>query len=150
MKILLTGKEKGFTLLEVLISIVLITLIIGIVLPAFDILFDSVTGKTTERKVINLFAKIRNKAITSNSKQSILVVDDTLIYQGDNGEKIKFNKAIKRITVNNKKEDSSEGKTIRFFPNGTSSGASLNFVMNNDKEFELVIDKVTGRTEVGE
>ncbi|TDX53279.1 pilus assembly FimT family protein [Orenia marismortui] len=150
MKILLTGKEKGFTLLEVLISIVLITLIIGIVLPAFDILFDSVTGKTTERKVINLFAKIRNKAITSNSKQSILVVDDTLIYQGDNGEKIKFNKAIKRITVNNKKEDSSEGKMIHFFPNGTSSGASLNFVMNNDREFELVIDKVTGRTEVGE
>lgn len=141
----ITGKQQGFTLLEVVIVLILMGITIGIILPSFDAVFDSMADKTTQRKVINLFERIRNEAITSNTTQVIEVNSDRLIYKSKIGEELDFSEGIKRVRLKNKKEDE-----ISFAPDGTSSGGILNFTLDNGNEFNLIIDSVDGEVELEE
>jgi general secretion pathway protein H len=139
------SKEEGFTLLELTIVIVLMGIVLAMVLPTFDLLFDSITGKSTERKIFNIVEKVRDQAIISNQEQTILVKDNKLIYRDNAGIEEAFNEGIKRIELKQV-----EDKKITFYPNRTNSGGVLRGVLANNQEFSLSINPLNGQLSLEE
>ncbi|OCL25996.1 hypothetical protein U472_08185 [Orenia metallireducens] len=139
------SKEEGFTLLELTIVIVLMGIVLAMVLPTFDLLFDSITGKSTERKIFNIVEKVRDQAIISNQEQTILVKDNKLIYRDNAGIEEVFNEGIKRIELKQV-----EDKKITFYPNRTNSGGVLRGVLANNQEFSLSINPLNGQLSLEE
>ncbi|MBM7623784.1 prepilin-type N-terminal cleavage/methylation domain-containing protein [Sporohalobacter salinus] len=139
---LLIGSNKGFTLIEILIAVVLIGVVVGITLPNFAGLMKTIDFKTTSRKVINLFNKLSVKAITDGQKQEVKIEKNQLIYRSPSGRKQVFGKEIREIKL-------SKGRTpICFYPNGSSSGANLLLVTNEGQKIEVTIDKITAEAAV--
>ena len=139
---LLTGKQEGFTLIEIIVAVVLLGIVVGVTLPNFAALMETIDFKTTSRKVINLFNKVGQKAITAGQKQEVVVEKNQLLYHSPSGEKHVFSKGIREIKVN-------EGQTpICFYPNGSSSGANLLFVTKEGQKIEVTIDKITAQASV--
>ncbi|PRX30488.1 general secretion pathway protein H [Orenia metallireducens] len=134
---LLTGKD-AFTLIEVLVVVILIGIILGVSLPSFGKLLDSVELRSTSRKVIQLLTQLRVKAISEYSTESLELADDRLIYQDRSGELIEFSKGIKVI------RDLKEDNEICFFADGSSSGGEFIVVTANNQEFRVKINPITG------
>ncbi|OCL27226.1 hypothetical protein U472_07080 [Orenia metallireducens] len=134
---LLTGKG-GFTLIEVLVVVILIGVILGVALPSFGKLLESVELRSTSRKVIEILNQLRVKAISEYSTESLKLADDKLIYQDRSGELIEFSKGIKLI------KKAEEDKQISFFADGSSSGGEFNVVTANSQEFKVKVNPITG------
>ena len=142
-QMLLIGKQKAFTLIEVVIGLVLMGLIVGITLPNFNQLLASVDQKAANRQVINLFNELKSKAVTEGQKQSVEIKNNRFIYN-PGGEKVVFGRGIKKVKIN------SGSNPIYFYPNGSCSGAQLLLITNNGHKIKVHLDKITAQTTVEE
>jgi len=139
---LLIGSNQGFTLIELLLVIVLIGVIVGLTLPNFIVLLESIEFKTTSRQVLNLFNKLSLQSIIDGQKQVVNIQGNNLVYQTKAGEKVTFGRGIREIKLK-------DGTTpIYFYPTGRSSGAKLLLVTNNGYQTTIVIDEITAKAAV--
>ena len=140
----LIGKQEAFTLIEVLLALILMGLIVGITLPNFNQLLESVDHKAANRQVINLFKKMQSKAVTSGRKQEIILKQEQFVYYTQAGEKITFGRGIKEIKL---KKGSNP---ICFYPNGRSSGVQLLLITDTGNKMNINLDKITAQAVVEE
>ncbi len=145
MLILVTGNESGFTLIEVIISIILVGIMLGLILPSFGGFVDSIEEKTIQRKILKLFNQARVEAITTSSVTSVLIKGNDLCYRSSNGEVLNLSQGIKEIELMEDKKDQ-----IYFFPDSRSSGGRVKIKLSDQKYLTLKIDPSTGKTELGE
>lgn len=145
MRISLTGKRTGYTLVEILIALVLISITLAIVLPSFDKFLGSVASKTTPKKILNILINVRDSAIISGEKQSIDINKNKIIYIDKTGEKIDFSHGVNNIQL-----EKPQDNKIEFYPDGTSSGGSMIFKIDEGKKYRIKIDSVTGRPQMEE
>ena len=141
---LLIGKEQGFTLVEILLAVILIGLVVGIILPNFNQLLESVEQKSAQRQVVNLLQKLKSKAITAGQKQRVSIKEQQFIYYTQAGEKMTVEHGIKAIKLQ------SGSQPICFYPNGSSSGGQLLLITDQGLKIRIKIDKITGRAVVEE
>ena len=141
-QMLLTGKQQGLTLVEVLIALVLIGLITGITLPNFNQLLASVEGKAAQRQVVSIFKKLRTKAVTEGVQQKVEVRKDGFNYQTPTGAELSFKANIKDVKL---EQGSSP---ILFYPNGSSSGAELSVRTKNGRQLKIEVDRITAEVVV--
>ena len=144
MQILLIGKQEGFTLIEVIISVVLIGIITSLVVPTFAMFADSIKQNAVERKILILFKQARAEAISNRKITSVLITKDTLLYQSTSQEKIEFKESIKKINSVDKQAK------ICFFPNGRSSGGEVEIILVDGVKLNLKIDPITGKSKLGD
>lgn len=129
--------EQGFTLMEVLIVITIIALTLGITLPSFNNISNSIKLKLEKYMIINVFNQARKKAVISNNENSVLIKNNSISLKL-NGE----NKITSKLKILKLKKG--QEKLINYFPNGTSNGGKINFVTDNNQLYTLEIDNVTG------
>jgi type II secretion system protein H len=136
-------KDKGFTLLELLVVLILMSLISAF---AFPKLYDSISShelKKSAQDIANTIKLARYKAMVLkkilNLKINIYSNELTLISNSD--EKIFLKNISKKINM----KFYSEGKImdydlrniIIFFPDGTNTGGK--FIIKNKKEDKITI-----------
>lgn len=141
-----TGNEKGFTLIEILIAVVLLGIALSIVTPALGKFMKSVEIKGSQRKIVKLLKEAHNSAVKNNRPEVVKIKSSKLYYQDpvDKGEKI-----VIHLDSVNLKITSNIDKIV-FYPDGTSSGGKLTIIYNNQERHNLIIDKITGEPEWSE
>jgi prepilin-type N-terminal cleavage/methylation domain-containing protein len=136
--ILPTGRQEGFTLIEVLVVLVLISIMATMIFPAFSGFLSSITLNTNQRKVINFFKQVRMEAITSGTLQVIVVQGNKLIWFLKGGEPFIMDQGWKELQT-----DAKDGKII-FYPDGTCSDGKLKVVAPNHESLLLSLDPISG------
>ena len=134
---LLIGKEKGFTLLEVLIVIIFIVILIGVSLPNFDQFLDSIEIRGQLRKVEHYCRGARERSITQNIVVEIKVNDDGLLLKQGDGNIIDYELEIKNRNIDE----------ITYYPDGSSSGGIFSIAILDKYLYTVNIDPITGKLE---
>ncbi len=135
-----TGNERGYTLLETLIILIIISLVLSMTLPSFSRLLETVEKETEQRKIINLLHTARRRAITSGLAQEIVIEDNVITYRVDELEKIEY-----RLESMVTEQQLLGNATISFYPDGSSTGAYWPFQFNDGSRAYLEVDGVSGK-----
>lgn len=138
---LLTGRERGTTLIEILILMILIAVVSAVVIPSFSGLKDTMMVNSYQRKIDRYFNLIRKSAINNEQKETINLGSNTIACSLSSGENLKLDFV---------DEDSFslefEKNQIIFNPDGTSSGGEILFVFNERERYYFQINSITGET----
>ncbi len=128
--------QRGFTLLEVLIVVVIIGLTLGITLPDFGGMLESVEIRAGMRKITNIIQEARARAIISGDIQRVQIYYENIQYDISDKENYKT------TTLNGFKFF--EEETMYFYPDGTTSGKEIRVQAPDNQEYILTINPLTG------
>jgi prepilin-type N-terminal cleavage/methylation domain-containing protein len=150
--------NKGFTLLELLIVVLVIVLVLAVTYPSLSRGSSSVHLRTTGRDVLNIFRYAREKAVTEQvgmrvtadrEKQRIVVSDDL----GDGGRFYLMPRDVKMegLTLGGK-EIADASMVIRFLPNGSSDRGEVHLKSEAGSHLRIICDPLAGgaRIETGQ
>ncbi len=164
-------RSTGFTLFELLVVLVVISLMSAMVIPRLSGYLDTLTLKTAAKKVTAALRYARNKAATekvpvisrfeTEANRLVVSVDSNRQHhalrknKASNPESeipteeevyqlpggIYFSREDKDINSDTSED---ENITIFFFPNGSSSCVVVVFNNEKGKQFKIEIDSITG------
>lgn len=115
---------KGFTLVEILISIAIFSLILSVVVPFSYSLFFYYKDSREVEKLIIFLSSLRREAFLYNKEFIIYEKEGRLFVNENPVEKIQLKVSIE--------------KPIHFYKNGTSSGGII-FVSSERNIFKIII-----------
>jgi general secretion pathway protein H len=156
-------RERGFTLLESMVVLTILFFSLVIVSPSIQKIQQSIEVRATIKKISSLLRYYRTEAINKgkvfivtlerDSKSIKVFSVETLSEEGEVEKKLLKNVPIPEgIQIKEVK-----GVSIRFplahpsfefYPEGGSSGGSILLSGPGDKEFEILLDLLTGSVEV--
>ena len=137
---------RGFTLLELLITLVIAVLIIGISAAAYSRLSSSAAIKATSQDILVTLRHARTLAI-ADKKEVVFVIDlNKQAYWIAGGKRQRaldssLNLQLFSARFNNRSKKISQ---IRFAPDGSSSGGEIR-ISNGKKVYRLVVEWLTGK-----
>ena len=155
----LKGEANGFTLLELVLVLLLMSLIAGLTLPFVASTLDRITLQSEVRQIASALQFARSEAISKKTLYTFNIdIDENQYWLGiPKQEEITQPKPIDetdRILDYKKTDDTlTEGAfMILFYPRGNSSGGTLRFISINDKDEENIyavnIDPITGKPKI--
>jgi prepilin-type N-terminal cleavage/methylation domain-containing protein len=136
--------SRGFTLLELIVTLFVILLTIGLAVPVIGRSSDAIRARADVAGFSAVLRHARERAITSRQSHAV-VVDPAgrkmTVLAGPDGD-VKETRAIsERLTV---QATPPPALTVRFEPEGTSSGADYR-VTAGDVVYRVTVDPITGR-----
>lgn len=135
MLILPTGREDGFSLLEILIIMVIMAALAAINLPYFEGFLASIEDRGQLRKIEHLSRAVREMSISQQRQMELFVGEQEIYYQASGKEKIGL-----EVQVLSKSTDK-----IVFYPDGRCSGGTFSIKLQGGKSYSAAIDAITGR-----
>jgi prepilin-type N-terminal cleavage/methylation domain-containing protein len=144
------SKDRGFTLLELLIVILVIVLVLAVSYPSLSRGSSSVHLHTTGRDILNIFRYARERAVTEQvgmkvtadrEKQRLVVADDL----GDGGRFYLMPQDVKieRLALGGK-EVADASMVVRFLPNGSSDTGEVLLKSEAGSFLRIISDPLTG------
>jgi len=160
-------KTRGFTLIEVVIVLILISLSAALVIPGFARFAKSVELRATAKKVSGLLRYYRNEAVQRGRVYQVLFdfnlreirVQSVEIVKGNEQneevEEMRFQQRYPMPVDIQVKEMRipaslyvSEYPAIEFYPNGSSNGGSFILDLQNSRGYWIRVHFLTGIVEV--
>ncbi|MFH1756610.1 MAG: GspH/FimT family pseudopilin [Pseudomonadota bacterium] len=162
-------KDRGFTLIEMVIVLILIGLSISLVAPSLSRISKTIELRAAVKKVSAILRYYRSEAVQTGKIQQVLFDPDlreVRIYPIDinipEGEKEKreerqeplrkfpLPEGIQMKELNFPvSQHSADSPTIEFYPNGGSNGGSLLLDRQDHKGYRIKVNFLTGMVEVG-
>jgi Tfp pilus assembly protein FimT len=161
-------KGRGFALIELVVVLILISLSIAMVAPAFSRVAKTIELKAAAKKISTILRYYRSEAVQTGKTQQILFNPDlremriqTTEINIPEGEK-----GIREVSAPIKKfilpegiqmkelkipasQNSADSPTIEFYPNGGSNGGSLVIDRPDHKGYRIKVNFLTGMVEIG-
>jgi prepilin-type N-terminal cleavage/methylation domain-containing protein len=152
------SRNSGFTMLELLLVLVLITLVLAVVYPSLSRGSSAIRLRAAGRDIMNTFRYARDKAVTEQigikvavdrEKQKLILTN----YLGDGARTyiMPGDIRIQHIALGGNEIVQDSGMIVRFLPNGSCDSAEV--LLQNDKGAWLRVftDPMTGgaRMELG-
>jgi general secretion pathway protein H len=148
------GRERGFTLIEIIVVLVIIAIAAALVAPSIDSSLRQRSVRSAVRTVMGAVRAMQSEAILSGSVQTMLLDPrentlrlagtDDFLYLGD----------IARLArVRGGETDGSGTTLVKFYPNGSNDGLD---VVIDDRErpsdlgFAVRVNPIIGTIEVGD
>ena len=137
--------SRGFTLLELIVTLFVIVLTIGLAVPVVGRSSSAIRARADVAGFSAVLRHARERAITTRRSHAV-VIDPaahqmTVLAGGTEGD-VKQTRALpERLTVH---ATPPAALTVRFEPEGTSSGAEYR-VTAGDVVYRVTVDPVTGR-----
>ena len=142
-------RQRGLTLLELIIVIALMALLAGVTLPMFGPGVSTSALRSSARQVAAGLRTARSEALAQR-RETFLVVDVAgKRFKVDNDpheHRLPSKVELKLFTAQNDLVSDSVG-SIRFFPDGGSNGGRIT-VASGDRKFDVDIDWLTGRVAI--
>ncbi len=138
---------RGFTLLEMLIVLMIMSLLMTLVPPLFSNALPSLTLKAVTNDLLQDLNYVRDIAILKGKKTQVVINQNTGAYSSEDKYQGK-----EQILPNSIKISAShiglrvvddENPVIAFFADGSSSGGIIT-LSNNDRVYSLIVDWITG------
>lgn len=140
------SSERGFSLFEIMVVIVLFALAAAVVLPSFSGGFKGLELETTARDMVTRMKQARSEAVAQQTVFRILLkpgTDGSAYALADAyGEEIESYPLPKGIVFEIPEE--LESDRVSFYPNGRSSGGELSMKNEPGRQLRIVVDPVTG------
>lgn len=137
--------RSGFTLLELLVVLVVISLATALVAPAFDRGLDNFRGQQHMRELASTLRNLRREAIETG-RVVALTADyetDQLLVNGAQAIPLPHTLSLEAISASLPAELGGDGEHILFYPDGSSSGGILRLVATNGPR-EIAVNWFTG------
>lgn len=149
-----TARGAGFTLLEVLVTLVIMTLAVSLVAPRIGEALPGAELKAETRKVAALLRHARSQALVLNREIQIRLVQEPAAlsistqaqpYRPPGQVRLELNPG--RASEETEQADQ-PGEVISFFPEGHSSGGSITLSREDGRHASISIDWLTGRVSI--
>lgn len=143
-------QDRGFTLLELLIVVVLLALAFSLSYPSLSRGSTALHLRATGRDILGTFRYAREKAVTEQAgmvltvdrKKQTLVLSDSF-REGNRKYNLPKDVRIQSIALGG--TEVSEGPlVVRFLPNGSSDNAEIVLKSNTGGILRIVSDPITG------
>lgn len=145
MSLLLPRYQQGFTLLELLITLVIATLLLSLVAPRLVAVIPSVQLKTETGKVVSWLKYARSRAVAEG------IPVEVYPYQDETGAGLMQSGSNRRYrwpdSMNVELAATERVPTILFFPNGSASGGEVR-LQGAERQYRVKVDWLTGRVSV--
>ena len=142
-------RTVGFTLVETLISIVILAAIVTLVAPSFARTYQNSLLKTTARSLAATLRFTRASAISLNRSRSVQLDPQRKYFVLDTSTKIDIPESIEVKPNDSRHQPVADNLQITFYPHGGSNGGGL--VLHNRRKSLLVeVNPVTGKVNVSE
>ena len=142
--------QKGFTLLEIIITLTVITLVLAVSYPSLSRGTTALSLRTTGRDILSIMRYAREKAVTEQTGMRVVVDQDNqsvlMINDSDNSTRTYWlpeNVKIHGVVVEGAESDSGIS-SIRFLPNGSSNAAQILIESTTGGFIKIVSDPITG------
>jgi type IV fimbrial biogenesis protein FimT len=136
--------ERGFTLLELIVTLMILMIVAGLAVPAIGRSSDAVRSRAEVAGFSAVLRHARERAITSRVPHTV-VIDPTnhkmTVLAGPDAEVRETRPLPDRMTV---EATPPPALTVRFEPQGMSSGADYK-VKTGDVVYRVTVDPITGR-----
>ena len=134
---------RGFTLLEVIVTLLVVTVAVGLVAPAIGRSTEAVRTRAQVAGFSATFRHAREQAITTQQQHTVVVNPVSRILTVTTGEDdVRWTRALSpRVTI---EAATPEALTVRFAPQGTSTGGQFR-VSSGTVTYRVTVDAVTGR-----
>lgn len=161
-------KGRGFALIELVVVLILISLSIAMVAPAFSRVAKTIELKAAAKKISTILRYYRSEAVQTGKTQQILFDPDLRevriqateikLPEGEKGKRedsapIKIFILPEGIQMKELKipapQNSADSPTIEFYPNGGSNGGSLLIDRPDHKGYRIKVNFLTGMVEIG-
>jgi prepilin-type N-terminal cleavage/methylation domain-containing protein len=158
---------RGFTLLEILIVLVIVTLIIGFAIPNFRGAFEQAKLETASRNLVTMLGTAQHLSVIhrlmfqfkfDSSKQEYQIIPDSSLLK-DNEELPNYARRRKlpdgvkfgTISISTPGTTDTSGTTLEylaFYPNGSSDGAIISLYDDSGAIITLQVMKATGLVKI--
>lgn len=134
---------RGFTLLELIVTLSVIALAVGLVLPAIGRSTETVRARAEIAGFSAVLRHAREQAITRRQPYRVVVEPDArrVTILADDNEVRRTRVFPERLTI---EAVSAPSVTVRFEPEGSSSGGEFRLTSGNTA-YRVTVDAVTGR-----
>jgi len=135
--------DRGFTLLELIVSLLVIALAVGIVIPAVGRGTETLRGRSEVAGFSSMLRHARDQAITTRRAHAV-VIDPAgrrarILAAPDEVRQTRALPADLEIEA-----IPPQALTVRFDPNGVSSGGEFRLATKNIR-YRVTVDPLTGR-----
>lgn len=143
-------KSGGFTLVEILVVMVIMSLVYSLVPPLFSSGLSGAEIKAAARKMATGLRKVRNDAMVSKQERALVLdvegrnfrlTGDAKDYRLPPQANLKLFTAQEELTGN-------RSGAIRFFPDGSSTGGRITISGSSGPEYKVDVDWLTGRVAI--
>lgn len=139
------GNQRGFTLLELIITLLVIALAVGLTVPAIGRSTESLRVRTEVAGFSAMLRHARERAIVTRTPQAV-VIDPAAhrvsrLAGGPEGEVRETRALSERLTVD---AEPPPALTVRFEPQGGSSGGDFR-LSSGGVVYRVTVDALTGR-----
>jgi prepilin-type N-terminal cleavage/methylation domain-containing protein len=137
--------ERGFTLLELIVTLIVIALAVGLTVPAIGRFTESIRARAEVAGFSAMLRHARERAIVTRTAQAV-VIDITgrrvsRLAGGPDGEVRQTRALSERLIV---EADPPPALTVRFEPQGGSSGGDFRLT-SGSIAYRVTVDPLTGR-----
>lgn len=140
-------QSKGFSLLELLLVLVITVSIVALAAPRLVNGLDSIQLKRLSRDMAASLRATRTFSITQGKDKTWLVDFAQHHYQYTDKTKTYSNKINLSLTTASKEQISDVAATIRFFPDGSSTGGEIT-LSQGKLAYSIQIHWLTGRVKI--
>lgn len=139
-------KNRGFTLIEILVVMVIIALVMGMVATSMS---RSVSGAEARAAARNLVASLRYtraRAVLDKSEQVFEVNTEERSYLAPGRKQVQLPEGVDITVTTARSEITAEDVAgIRFFPDGGSTGGHIELTVN-EREYRVNVAWLTGES----
>ena len=139
-------KNRGFTLVEVMVVMVIVALIMGMVATSMSHSVSSAEARASARELVASLRYTRARAILDKSEQVFEVNTEDRSYQAPGRKLVELPEGVD-VTITTARSEITEEDVagIRFFPDGGSTGGHIELIVN-DREYRINVAWLTGET----
>jgi len=144
-------RQRGFTLLELLVVLAIAASLVAITPPLFSSVFPGLQLKSAARELAAAFRFAHGRAIVQQAESAVTIDVEGRTYQvsGRSGSRqLPKHIDISLFTALSEQTDASTG-AIRFYPDGSSTGGGVT-LSYGERSYRINIDWLTGRVRLEE
>ena len=136
--------ERGFTLLELIVTLLILMIVVGISVPAVSRSSNAIRSRAEIANFSAVLRHARERAITSRVSHTVVIdpaAHTMTVLSGPEADVRETRTLPDRLTV---EATPPPALTVRFEPQGMSSGAEYR-VKTGDVTYRVTVDPITGR-----
>jgi len=142
-----TRNEFGFTLLELLVTMLIAVMAISVVAPRFSALIPGVEIKGEAHKVAALLRFARSRSIAEGDVISVAHIEEPLAIEVTGSPKLYSWPASITLELTRELGKSDDLPEILFYPDGSSSGGFISLT-SDGLSYRVAVDWLTGRVTI--
>jgi type II secretion system protein H len=142
------GREKGFTLVELLVTLVIMVAVFSVAIPQYSQSMESLKLRKSTQEIAAYLRQARNASITE-SRTVVLVVDtEEHAIRRENADFVyRWPDEIDVGFVANPDRMAEKSRPIEFRPDGTAADHVM-YVSTETRQYTISVDWLTGRVKV--